>query len=313
MTARRKMSPILLTPLGVLLGAFLFLALAAGPFPDFGSNRTPGPAGPVIIDNGFDLRGGTDINSNGVLLELGAGWIPFTWYGTGPVFDREGPFILDVNDPVTLRITDDYCGGDRFRVFIDDVEFAETFSTAKAGGSEHGANATFSDRTWSSGIYSLATLESGRHEIRIQAANNPWGMGRAFLRVDPEHTFSSLVAEEVATNFRAIHGTDRFRFQTTIALAAGSDGILPNFEDVVISYGRYLEVIPAGSFVCGAVDCVYTSASPGVQRAVIQPNAVIIEGVDVDLCPAANPLVIGVWIGNDGASLRMRCKGALHE
>lgn len=307
---RGRVSALLVSPWGVLLGVFLALTLAASPpHPNLSADRTLGPA-PPATHNGFNTNAASASIEGGLLLEPSAGWATFTWYGEGPALDREGPFYVEAGFPVTLRVTDDFCTGDRFRIFDNGVELAETPLSVKSLGSEVGPDEAFRDERWTSGIYSLG---AGRHEIRIQAADSPWRMGRGYLRIDPEHTFSVITPEEFQENFTPIHGRDSFRISASVALGAESDGILPNLEDVVISFGRYLEVIPAGSFVCGAEDCLYTSAGPGVTRAILRPTGFHFEADTVDLCPGQFPLVVGVWIGNDGGSLRNRCTGSLHE
>lgn len=298
------------TPQGVILATAVLLALAAAPpAPSLRSDDTLG-TDPLVSQNGFGSDSALAAAEGGMVLEPGLGWVSFTWYGAGPVFDREGPFIVDSVGPVTLRITDDFAAGDRFRIYDNGVELAETFDTPVAGTWEHGPDEAFGDDTWSSGIYSLAP---GRHELRIQAADNPWSMGRGYLRADPEHTFAVVEPTEMMTAIRPAIGTDRFRYIAAIALGAGSDGILPNFEEVVVSYGRVLRVIPAGAFTCDANSCVYTSDGPGIVRAVLTPNQVEIDAVDVTLCPSSNPMLVGVWIGNDGGSIKARCQGTLRH
>jgi hypothetical protein len=314
-TRRPTKSILLLAPVGVLLGTLAAIPLFAEPAAGLNSDRTLEAPSAVVMDNGFRMDAAAAESTPGGILEPGMGWSSFTWYGDGPVFAREGPVFIDVSFPVTLRITDSYAYGDRFRVFDvkpDGVwqELAETFETTAGPGMGADPDRAFADDSWTSGIYSL---EPGPHEIRIQLADNPWRMGRAFLKIDREHTFESLLAEDVMTDYGEVRHHDRLRYRAAIALATDSDGIAPNLEDVVISYGRYIEVIPGGSFICNSVDCTYSSSEPGIQQAILSPNLVFFSGVDVDLCPGSNPLVVGVWIGNDGGVLRMRCRGTLHE
>jgi hypothetical protein len=305
-----RIATLLVSPWGVLLGALLALTLAAAPpYPNLESDRTPGPA-PLAAYNGLDPFTASQPFEGGNLLEPGAGWVSFTWYGEGPALDREGPFWIEADFPVTLRVTDDFCTGDRFRIYDNGAELAETFDTTKGPGSIRGPDAAFRDARWTSGIYSLA---GGRHELRIQAADNPWKMGRGYVRIDRESTFATFASEDLSENFGPVRGADSFRTTSAIALGEDSDGILPNFEEVVVSFGRYLEVIPAGSFVCNEIDCEYVSAGPGITRAVLRTTGFHFEADRVRLCPGSNPLVVGVWIGNDGGAMRFRCQGRLHD
>ena len=140
---------------------------------------------------------------------------------------------------------------------------------------------------------------------------NPWGRGRAYLRVDRTTPLDRFDLDQVTSIVNVAHGGDRFRFFGEWAPGVGSDGVEPALEDVVLWYGRHLEVVPAGAFTCDAVECVYESAGPGIVRAVVSATGLLFEGEGIDLCPGVRPLGIGLWMGNEGTAVGIRCHGIL--
>ena len=149
--------------------------------------------------------------------------------------------------------------------------------------------------------------------MNIQVIDNPWGMGRAYLRIDTARPFAAFVTEDVASSVSPTHGHDRFRLVAAYSPGETTDGMDLAVEDVVVWYGHYLEVIPAGSFLCTSQDCRYESDGPGVTRAWINAVRMVFEADGVDLCPGSNPLRIGVWMGDDGGRVDVRCCGQLHD
>lgn len=268
-----------------------------------------GPAADSSSENGFPL---SKALKDSAALEVVAdgGWAAFDWYGEGIVFNREGPIRFTAAGPVTLRVTDDFCAGDRFRIYDNGTELERpTFDVEPSSSIGQDPSTAFADQRWSSGIYAL---EPGDHEIVVQVIENPWGMGRAHLRVDTGAPFGTFNLRSVTSNINPVHGLDRFGLTGNWTPAAGSDGVEPGLEDVVLWYGRYLEVLPAGSFMCNPTRCIYESTGPGITRAFVDATGFSFDAADVDLCPGQRWLPIGLWIGNEWAELSVRRHGILY-
>jgi pimeloyl-ACP methyl ester carboxylesterase len=87
-----------------------------------------------------------------------------------------------------LNVTDDFCPGDQFRVYDfgapigDTPPVAISYSCPELGPAAASVNPAYSHRTF--------LLGPGNHSITIQTITNPFGGGRAYLRVD---SFSGTV------------------------------------------------------------------------------------------------------------------------
>ena len=294
-----------------------YVAVEAAPAHLARPTPTPGPSVEPSYDNGYEFA--ASHAEVAPTLAVDGGWVSFLWHGEKDkfAFNQEGAFEFHADGPVALRITDDFCTGDQFRIYDNGVELGSddgkrlgrpTFDVAKSGGMNLVPGDAFADPQWSSGIYQLAP---GDHEIVVQVIANPFAMGRAYLRVDSVTPFATFDLDLVSSIINAVHGRDRFRFYGRWASAAGSDGVEPALEDVVLWYGRVLEVVPAGAFTCDAVQCIYESDGPGIVRAVVDANGLLFEAEGVDLCPGERPLRIGLWFGNEGTDRAVRCHGIL--
>jgi hypothetical protein len=131
--------------------------------------------------NGGSARGLSDPP-----ITVGAGWFAttksppaFFWDESG--FNIEGPFTFSSTTTVLLRVTDDFCKGDVFRVYDFGAPIGQTSRVPVGPCREVGPAAAFADPIYSSGSFPLA---AGSHSIRIRAIVNPFGSGRGYLRVD---------------------------------------------------------------------------------------------------------------------------------
>jgi hypothetical protein len=125
-------------------------------------------------------------------------------------------------------------------------------------------------------------------------------------------------------------GFDAFWFAARYELSEFSDGIYPDEETVIVSFGSYTETIPAASFVCHGSSCTYSSEGPGITGATIAADflAFTTQGIDVsartdsnimraghdrgvDLSETANPVAISVQIGDDEGATSVRLGGSL--
>ena len=140
----------------------------------------------------FDLNGAlSGTTGSDPAITVGADWFAgetappaFFWLGSGAVFNSEGPFTFTSTTPVTVDVTDDFCPGDRFRIYDFGVAIGDT--TAVPVGvdcTEVGPAAAFVDPSFSHGSFALG---SGAHSITLQIVNNPFGAGRGYIRVLPE-------------------------------------------------------------------------------------------------------------------------------
>lgn len=295
----------------VAAGVLTALAATPGFDPDLATLEADRAMPVTVFDNGAGRELPALLDAATVPVVDG-GWVPFDWHGEpGKVVYVDDPITFHTDVPVTLRITDDFCSGDVFRLYDNDVEVGETFRLHGAIALPSiGPEAAFAAREFSSGIFSLP---AGEHELSIHVIDNHWGMGRAYLRIDTEHPFASFVTGEVASTYGKEHDNDRFHFQAAYMPGAGTDGTDFAVEDVVLWYGRHLEVVPGGSFVCTSQGCLYESAGPGITRAWITGVGMAFEARGVDLCPGGNPLEIGVWMGDEGGTAKVRCCGSLHD
>ena len=130
-----------------------------------------------------DLR---DRNSVGVsTADTGLSFGQWTRFNVGRAgsFNSEGAFTFSSPHPVLLRVTDDLCRGDRFRVYdrgspifltskvaidpsCDDIPFVTNPFTA------------WQDQTYSKGRF---LLQPGFHRVRIQIVTSPFGGASAWL------------------------------------------------------------------------------------------------------------------------------------
>jgi hypothetical protein len=106
---------------------------------------------PIVVDAGWSA---TTVTPPGFLLG---------WSGRG--FNIEGPFTFTSVTAVTVRVTDDFCKGDRFRIFDFGVPIGDTSVAAVGPCVEVGPDAAFADPGYSSGSFNLGP---GPHAISIQ-------------------------------------------------------------------------------------------------------------------------------------------------
>jgi hypothetical protein len=128
------------------------------------------------------------VNVDDPPIVVDAGWSAttqappaFFWSGPPGVFNWEGPFTFTSLTTVIVRVTDDFCKGDQFRIYDLGVPIGDTSAVAIGTCTEVGPDAAFADPTYSSGSFPLGP---GSHSIGIQVIVNPFGGGRGYIRVD---------------------------------------------------------------------------------------------------------------------------------
>lgn len=119
-------------------------------------------------------------------ITVDAGWSLFSWSGSVNVPAFATPvFTFSSAAPTTVRITDAFCRGDRFTVYDNEASLGDTPAVAidecPAPEELSDPDAAFADPSYSSATF---VLGAGTHSLAVQALNNPFGGGAAFLRVD---------------------------------------------------------------------------------------------------------------------------------
>ena len=157
-------------------------------------------------------------------LVVDAGWTGTEVQPPRFFFGAEGTFSTDVftfssASPTILRITDDFCKGDRFRIFDNGVPIGDTSvvpigsvdDCAGFGGPSGDPVAAFASTVYSHGSFPLGP---GNHSITILAIVSPFGGGRGFIKVDS-------VPAPVAAN-------DSYSTNEDTALLIAPSGVLGN-------------------------------------------------------------------------------------
>jgi len=186
----------ILSVVAIVMLASCELAGAAGP------NGSGGPSGdpPITINAGW--------YATSIAVP------PAFFWGSGPQpfanLDGEGspiPFTFSSGTDTILRITDDFCRGDQFKVFDGTIEpvvigttlFVPTVPCSGTGQDEQGPAAAFLDPTYSSGAF---RLPAGSHAITIQVITSPFFGGRGYIRIDspvPPVAFSDTYTTDINT------------------------------------------------------------------------------------------------------------------
>lgn len=115
-------------------------------------------------------------------LQLGEGWRRFDFGKAGSFVSTN--FIIEVSQPVILKVTDYFCAGDRFAVYDNETLLGESskaeFDECKTTSNSPDWAYTHSD--WSSFSFSL---EPGFHTIIIKVLQSPYNEGYGAIRIDP--------------------------------------------------------------------------------------------------------------------------------
>jgi len=134
-------------------------------------------------------------------ITVGAGWWAttvappaFFWGSSG--WNNEGPFTFNHPTFVDVYVTDDFMKGDRFEVYDFGVSIGLTSLVPTVSGVEVGPDAAYADPTYGSGVF---TLPPGAHSITLFAIQNPYTVGRGYLKVEeadyiPEPTTLALLS-----------------------------------------------------------------------------------------------------------------------
>ena len=118
------------------------------------------------------------------VVPINQGWQPFSWAAGPDAPDLEGPFTFTTLTPVILTVTDAYCIGDQFRVLDNGVPIGWTPAVpvpSECTGTKYDPDDAVQDPAYS---HTSFNLPAGMHSITLEAINNPFGGGGAFLRVD---------------------------------------------------------------------------------------------------------------------------------
>ncbi|MFQ5740890.1 MAG: hypothetical protein ACE5JX_17955 [Acidobacteriota bacterium] len=137
-----------------------------------GSDFVPG-------ENGGD-SGGSSVD---VALPVGADWFATT--AVPPAFFWSAGFLTDPADgfqvagPARIDVTDDFCPGDQFEVFVDGISVGTTSAVPSGTCLEVGPQAAFDSPDYSSGSFDVGP---GNHQIDIRVIVDPFGSGRGYIR-----------------------------------------------------------------------------------------------------------------------------------
>jgi hypothetical protein len=160
----------------------LVLAVAALGFLLLSHDGSPAHAG--VPDN----AGGTGSGADDPPIAVDAGWWAtidtppaFFWGGPGQPFNDEGPFTFTSAGPVEVKVTDDFCKGDQFRIYDFGAPIGDTSAVPVGDCPMVGPDAAYADPAYSSGSFPLGP---GDHSITIQAIVNPFDGGQGYIRVD---------------------------------------------------------------------------------------------------------------------------------
>jgi hypothetical protein len=96
-------------------------------------------------------------------LVVGSGWNTFTWFSLNAT-NQEGAWTFTSAVPISLKITDAYVLGDRFRIFDFGAQIGTTSVPAASGPSTDDFATAFAGGVYSSGTFFLAP---GSHSITI--------------------------------------------------------------------------------------------------------------------------------------------------
>jgi len=266
---------------------------------------TPPPSSSAEVDNG--RIGGTPVDAP---IGVGAGWRSFVWYGSGPVFNVEGPFTVESPSRLIVRVTDDYCRGDVFRVFDNGDPVGETPWVPVGGCEFRGPDAAFLDPSYSSGAFPIGT---GPHAIAIQVITNPFASGEGYLRVDVDDSAVPMARFETVAGSLSFQspGADRFWFVAEFELNEAGNGMSPDAEPVEVRFGGFRQVIPPGSFLCDGAECTFEGSAPGITSAVIGLDTLVVRAEGVDLDGTSAPVDVEFWVGDDVGATASRFEGWL--
>jgi hypothetical protein len=223
--------------------------------------------------------------------------------------DRAG--AIDDRDPGQFRIAvaladDIYENGNDGN---DADEYTQVFDSAACGfsGVIHGAEtlqARFTPR--------LARF------VKLTVANKGADLDEVEV-FGPGVPFSRFVLPKVAADFRgASPNSDGYALHGELTLGAASDGITPIAEDVVLTVGTSDLLVPAGSFADQGADRFEFDGN--VDGARIKATLVRtgettysfhVRTHGVDLSGTANPVRVGLTIGDDFGLVDLRLTGTL--
>ncbi|MBT8060696.1 MAG: hypothetical protein KJO33_13940, partial [Gammaproteobacteria bacterium] len=142
-------------------------------------------------DNGAGLTSGPQPLAP---ITVGDGWQLF---GFGDVGSVSGPFDYSSGVGTAVYVTDDFCRGDQFEVYDNDVSLGVTSPVAEGECDDIGPDAAFEDPEYSSGCFNLPP---GDHSITVEAIASPFGGGGAWIQVLEGRCPTELVKEIVSGN-----------------------------------------------------------------------------------------------------------------
>jgi len=108
---------------------------------------------------------------------------------------------------------------------------------------------------------------------------------------------------------------DAFEMTATFTLGPGSNGIAPLTEAVTVQVGTFSTVIPAGSFTLHKGRFTFEGVINGVGLEAVLRSLTLgndyefkVEGKGADLTGTANPVTVGLTIGDDSGSTTVTAK-----
>jgi len=187
---------------------------------------------PAKADTGPNGGNDDDVSIQVVApITVGAGWAssvaipPAFFFGAGAVpFFADDSFTFATAVPVAVRVTDDFCMGDVFRIYANAVAQGTTnavVSEFPACTGEIGPDDAYVDPGFSSGCFPLA---AGAYTITIEVIQlwDPTQGGRGYIRVDEGPCNTISLAPPTATNELGTPG------QTHTVTATVADALFPD-------------------------------------------------------------------------------------
>jgi hypothetical protein len=132
-------------------------------------------------------------------LALGE-WVEFSWWdGVGSVAEPGDGFLLDLLQPVRLRLTDAFSAGDAFDLFVNGTLALSTPTVA----GDDAVDAATGDAAWADARLSRGALVlgPGRHVLTVGVRETApgWDYGSGFLRADLAADVPPTTVPEPAT------------------------------------------------------------------------------------------------------------------
>ena len=188
----RKVSILRFLMIGCLLVLSCGAVSAAPGAPENGSRSSE--AQPAVLDD--------------IAVTIDGPWVYFDW-GSGTPFINQGALKFTASATVKIKVTDTFCAGDRFRLFDNGQLLGDTKLVGPDVGCDNhyigDPDIALSQARYSQGIFAVGP---GADAITIQAIQNPFGSGGAYLRVDSENACGWVFLDRDGDGVRDIDETE---------------------------------------------------------------------------------------------------------